>query len=260
MEIGAVALFILVGFIGFQVIRRNEKQHIWLGMARETTHQLGTPVSSLLGWLERLRDHPDESARISEQMTADVARLKQIGDRFARMGSRPTMERMDVKTILSEAADYFEKRLPQTGRDVQLKADELQSIPVEGVRTLLSWAVENLLKNAIDAVDKPAGLITVRSLREGQEAVILIEDNGRGIPKRDWKNVFRPGYSTKEKGWGLGLSLTRRIIEEHQKGKVRIRWSEPGKGTVFEIRLKTHESQGHSQRDPSPTGKTFKES
>lgn len=260
VEIAAVALFIFVGFIGFQVIRRNEKQHIWMGMARETTHQLGTPVSSLMGWLERLRDHPEELPRISGQMSADVERLKQIGDRFARMGSKPAVERIDIRTVLSDVADYVGKRLPQTGKNVRLNVEGVQSVHVDGIPTLLSWAVENLLKNAIDAIDKPEGLITVRTLREGPDAVILIEDNGKGIPRRDWKNVFRPGYSTKERGWGLGLSLTRRIIKEHPNGGVRVRSSEVGRGTVFEVRLRASESQVPGPEEPVASKKRAKES
>lgn len=259
VEIGAVAVFILLGFIGFQVIRKNEKQHIWLGMARETTHQLGTPVSSLMGWLQRLRDHPGDSAWISEQMAADVARLRQIGDRFARMGSHPPMKRIDIKDVLSEAADYLEKRLPQTGKNMELNVEGVRSVYVEAIPTLLSWAIENLLKNAIDAIDKPTGVITVRSLPEGREAVVLIEDNGKGIARRDWKNVFRPGYTTKERGWGLGLSLTRRIIEEHLRGTVRIRSSEVGKGTMFEVRLRAHQSQVPDEREPPVSENTTEE-
>ncbi|MFQ6674465.1 MAG: PAS domain-containing sensor histidine kinase [Fidelibacterota bacterium] len=237
VEIGAVGVFIFLGFVGFQVIRKNEKQHIWFGMARETAHQLGTPVSSLLGWVARLRDHPGESDRVADQMTADIGRLQQISDRFARMGSSPEEERVDIRKILTETVEYFRRRLPQTGKEMTLQLDEGDPIYVRGTPTLLSWALENVLKNAIDSIDKPQGRIFLRTALKGNVAVVLIQDSGRGIPRRDWKNIFRPGYSTKEHGWGLGLSLTKRIIKEFQNGTIRVRSSEVGKGTVFEVRL-----------------------
>lgn len=237
IEIGVVALFILLGYGGFQLIRRTEKQHIWYGMARETAHQLGTPVSSLMGWLERLRDHPQEAEKLSDQMAVDIVRLGQISDRFARIGSSPSLEEVDLKELISGTVEYFRRRLPQTGKNVSLDVSQVSSIRVRGTPLLLSWALENIMKNAIDSIDKPTGKVTVTAAPEDQDAVISVEDNGKGIPRRDWKNIFRPGFSTKERGWGLGLSLTKRIIEEFQKGSVSVRSSEMGKGTTFEIRI-----------------------
>lgn len=237
IEIGAVALFIFLGYIGFQVIRRNEKQHIWFGMARETAHQLGTPVSSLMGWLERLRDYPHESDQISDQMANDIERLRQISHRFSRMGSSPALEEVDLRDLLFDTAEYFRTRLPQTGKDISLDVKQGDPVVIQGTPLLISWALENVVKNAIDSIDTPTGNVSLNVVQKDKEAVISIRDNGKGIPRRDWKNVFRPGYSTKERGWGLGLSLTQRIIEEFQGGTIRVQASEVRKGTTFEIRL-----------------------
>lgn len=237
IEIGAVAIFIFLGFSGFQVIRNTEKQHIWFGMARETAHQLGTPVSSLMGWLERLQDKPEAVAEVSSQMADDVDRLEKISDRFARMGSAPKVEEINLNGLIETAAAYFQRRLPKSASDVTLCVAEGKAVMVTATPTLLSWALENLIKNAIDSIDEPEGKVTISASSIGNEAVIAVSDSGRGIPRRDWKNVFRPGYTTKQRGWGVGLSMTKRIIEDFQDGTVRIVRSEVGKGTTFEIRL-----------------------
>ena len=236
IEIGMVTFFIVLGFIGFQVIRNNEKRHIWFGTARETAHQLGTPVSSLMGWLDRLVEHPEESARLAEEMTKDVNRLQRISDRFARMGSRPKLERIEVQQLLDETADYFRDRLP-SNKSVTIDVSDASDVVILGTPTLISWALENLVKNAIDSLDKSEGKVSLSAVQDGKHVVMEIADNGKGIRRRDWKNVFRPGYSTKEHGWGLGLSLVRRIIEEFQNGKVYISSSDRGVGTTFKIRI-----------------------
>lgn len=237
IEIGAVAFFIFLGFSGFQVIRNTEKQHIWFGMARETAHQLGTPVSSLMGWLERLQEKPEAAAEVSDQMADDVDRLKKISDRFARMGSVPRVEEIDLRALIQSTATYFQSRLPQSASDVALSVVDGDPVTVTATPTLLSWALENLVKNAIDSVDKTGGKVTISAEAAANEAIISVTDTGRGIPRRDRKNVFRPGYTTKERGWGVGLSMTKRIIEDFQDGKVRIVKTDVGTGTTFEIRL-----------------------
>ena len=236
IEIGMVTFFIILGFIGFQVIRNNEKRHIWFGTARETAHQLGTPVSSLMGWLDRLVEHPEESARLAEEMTKDVNRLQSISDRFARMGSRPKLERIEVQQLLDETADYFRDRLP-SNKSVTIDVSDAGDVEILGTPTLISWALENLVKNAIDSLDKSEGKVSLSAVQDGKHVVMEIADNGKGIQRRDWKNVFRPGYSTKEHGWGLGLSLVRRIIEEFQNGTIYISSSDRGVGTTFKIRI-----------------------
>ncbi len=236
IEIGMVTFFIILGFIGFQVIRNNEKRHIWFGTARETAHQLGTPVSSLMGWLDRLVEHPEESARLAEEMTKDVNRLQSISDRFARMGSRPKLERIEVQQLLDETADYFRDRLP-SNKSVTIDVSDAGDVEILGTPTLISWALENLVKNSIDSLDKSEGKVSLSAVQDGKHVVMEIADNGKGIRRRDWKNVFRPGYSTKEHGWGLGLSLVRRIIEEFQNGTIYISSSDRGVGTTFKIRI-----------------------
>lgn len=237
VEIGAVALFIFFGFVGFQVIRNNEKRYIWFGMARETAHQLGTPISSLMGWVERLRDHPDKASEVAKDMASDIKRLLQISDRFSRMGSVPKRRNVDIQKILSDSVSYFEKRLPQVGKNIQLILKESDPINVKTSSALLSWAVENILKNAIDSIDQDKGEIIISTIIDNQSLVISIQDNGIGIDHKDFKNIFRPGYSTKKRGWGLGLSLTRRIIEEFLGGKIQITSAGLGMGSTFKIIL-----------------------
>jgi len=236
IEIGAVALFIFFGFSGFQVIRKTEKQHIWFGMARETAHQLGTPISSLMGWVERLKDHPEESSQLASEMDTDVLRLQEINERFSRMGSVPKMENVEVKTVLEDLKSYFQRRLPSSAGNVRLRVKS-QEATVTTSPTLLTWVLENLIKNAIDSIDKESGEVTLRSEIMDTEVSILVNDNGRGIVRRDWKNVFRPGYTTKERGWGVGLSMVQRIVEDFLEGSIQIKSSEIGKGTSIEIRL-----------------------
>ena len=236
IEIGAVALFIFFGFSGFQVIRKTEKQHIWFGMARETAHQLGTPVSSLMGWVERLKDHPEESSQLALEMDTDVQRLQEINERFSRMGSVPKMEKVEVKTVLEDLKSYFQRRLPSSAENVILRVKS-QDATVTTSPTLLTWVLENLIKNAVDSIDKESGKVTLRSEIMDTEVSITVNDNGRGIVRRDWKNVFRPGYTTKERGWGVGLSMVQRIVEDFLEGSIQIKSSEIGKGTSIEIRL-----------------------
>ena len=236
IEIGAVALFIFFGFSGFQVIRKTEKQHIWFGMARETAHQLGTPVSSLMGWVERLKDHPEESSQLASEMDTDVLRLQEINERFSRMGSVPKMETVEVKTVLEDLKSYFQRRLPSSAENVVLRVKS-QDATVTTSPTLLTWVLENLIKNAVDSIDRESGEVTLRSEIMDTEVSITVNDNGRGIVRRDWKNVFRPGYTTKERGWGVGLSMVQRIVEDFLEGSIQIKSSEIGKGTSIEIRL-----------------------
>ncbi len=239
IEIGAVALFIFLGFVGFQVIRNNEKRNIWFGLARETAHQLGTPVSSLMGWLDRMREYPDKSKEIVPEIEKDMGRLQQISDRFSKMGSPPRLEKINLNELIHSVLGYFEHRLPKTGRAISLEFQEEKDVFVLGNYTILSWAIENVVKNAVDSIEGNTGKISLSVHYDNREVILNITDTGRGIPKSDMKNVFRPGYSTKKRGWGLGLSLTKRIIEEFHNGKIKITASEIGEGTTFEIHLPT---------------------
>ena len=237
IELGSIGIFILLGFFGFSFIRNNEKRHIWVGMARETAHQLGTPVSALMGWVDWLKAHPDKTTEIIPDIKADLQRLEQIGRRFSKMGSDPDMEIFDLSERTEKVISYLNRRMPTLGKKVKLVNDIESGVNVHANGSLLSWSIENVIRNGIDAIDRNNGEIFV-SLRQGNGyARIRIKDNGRGVPKKDWKNVFRPGFSTKRAGWGLGLSLAQRIIEEIHDGKLFIVESNSVTGTIFELTI-----------------------
>ncbi len=243
IEIGVVALFIFFGFSGFQLIRNTEKQHLWFGMARETAHQLGTPVSSLMGWVERLKDYPEESSDLVLEMDTDLVRLREISERFSRMGSVPKMQAVSVTPLLKDLKKYFERRLPQKMKGLIIYTSK-NNYSVIASPTLLTWALENLIKNSIDSIEDKNGSIDLSCNAHGNEVAIVVKDNGKGIAKRDWKNVFRPGYSTKERGWGVGLSMVQRIVKDFLNGTIEIKSSQVGKGTSIEIRLPSAEKDG----------------
>ena len=237
IEIIAIGLFIFLGFTGFTFIRNNEKRHIWVGMARETAHQLGTPVSALLGWVDWLKDHPEKTEDLIPEIEADLQRLEQIGRRFSKMGSQTEMEEFDLSERLERVLNYLKKRLPSLGKKVELINDIQMGIKIIANGSLLTWSIENLIRNGIDAIDRKDGKVEI-SLREKSDAVVIrIQDNGKGIPKKDWKNIFRPGFSTKQTGWGLGLSLSSRIIEDIHTGTIQVIESSQGKGTVIDVTL-----------------------
>ncbi|MFQ6606719.1 MAG: PAS domain-containing sensor histidine kinase [Fidelibacterota bacterium] len=237
LEIGAVALFILLGFIGFTVIRNSEKRSIWVGMARETAHQLATPVSALMGWVSRLQSHPEKSTQIIAEMESDLRRLQQVGDRFSKIGSETSFKEINLSRLVEEVISYLRRRLPSEGETLTITNHIDPGVTIKANGVLISWAIENVIKNGIDAMSNHRGSIDISLYQEPQKVVIRISDSGCGVPRREWRNIFRPGYSTKEQGWGLGLSLTQRIIRDIHKGTIRIVESAPGRGTVFEIIL-----------------------
>lgn len=236
-EIGAVAIFILLGFAGFTIIRNNEKRHIWIGMARETAHQLGTPVSALMGWIGLLKETPEKTAKIIPELETDVHRLEQVSDRFSKMGSTPTLSDVDISVMMNEIVTYFQRRLPSMGKNIKIENSIEKDAVIRANGTLLAWAIENVIKNGIDAIEGKSGIIHVRLRRSDQRVDIFIRDDGKGIHRKDRRNIFRPGFSTKSRGWGLGLSLTKRIIEEMHGGEIGIEESESGEGTEFRITL-----------------------
>ena len=238
-EIGAISLFILLGFVGFSFIRNSEKQHIWVGMARETAHQLGTPVSALMGWVDWLRKSPEKTLDIVEEMDADLNRLNQVSERFSQMGPMPKLDETDLSELIKTVVNYLEKRLPTKGKSLKIVNEITSKTNINANVTLLSWAIENVIKNGIDAITQESGEIRIRLCIEKEEVRIQIHDNGKGVEKKDWKNVFRPGFSTKNRGWGMGLSLTQRIIQDIHRGKIFIKSSSPVSGTTFEIILPT---------------------
>lgn len=236
LQIGLVGLFILLGFIGFSVIRNSEKRHIWAGMARETAHQLGTPVSALLGWVDLLKNNPNRSKSIVKDMDVDLARLQEISNRFSDMGAAPKFEKFNLIELIQSVINYLQRRV--SGVDIQFNFDDSAQFIVNGNEKLLSWAIENIVKNGIDASQDVAGEIKINVKTVEDRFIIDIIDFGKGIPKRDWKNIFRPGFSTKKYGWGLGLSLTKRIISDFHKGKIFVKESAIGSGTTISIILR----------------------
>ena len=238
LEIGVVALFIFIGFIAFNSIRNSEKRNIWVGMARETAHQLGTPVSALMGWVDRLRTHPEESTNVVKEMESDLKRLEQIGSRFSKMGSDSELKSISLKELVDRQSAYLKKRLPLLKKEIELTVSGIDNISIEGNEILLGWAIENVIRNGIDSIQSEKGKVDISISSDDVSGIIQIQDSGAGILKGDWKNIFRPGFSTKERGWGLGLSLVNRIINEIHDGEIKVLHSKIGFGTCFEIRIK----------------------
>lgn len=253
VTVGVLSLFVLIGWVGSRNIRRSEQRSIWVGMAKETAHQLGTPLSSLSGWLElmgsRVRDlvlasdedRPDAAIAVDDvvrEMSKDMGRLTQIASRFSQIGSVPELKPGDVRDVLEETVGYFRSRSPQFGRhDFVVELEDVPPVPMNA--ELMGWALENLFKNAIDAMVQQEGCIRIATtFDEERHCVrILVTDNGRGIDADNLARVFQPGFSTKKRGWGLGLAFVRRIVEEYHGGDIHIPRSESGVGTTFEINL-----------------------
>ena len=233
----SMGIFIFIGFLGFSFIRNNEKKHIWVGMARETAHQLGTPVSALMGWVDWLKDHPEKSNEILSEIELDLQRLEQISRRFSNMGSKPHFSEFNLSVKVEKIVEYLNKRLPSLGKKVELLNDIDQDIKINGNGSLLAWAIENIIRNGIDAIEREDGQIIISLKQVNNIAKIQIHDNGIGIPKKDWKNIFRPGFSTKKTGWGLGLSLSTRIVEDIHNGSLSVASSSMKKGTIIQISL-----------------------
>ena len=237
VEIISIGLFICIGFVGFSYIRHSEKQNIWIGLSRETAHQLGTPVSALLGWLDYLKHEKTDLEKILPEIESDIERLQQVNRRFSKMGSKPEVEYFNLSKRISSTLEYLEKRMPSLGGKVILVNKIDPDVKIKANGTLISWAVENLIRNGIDAINKENGKIEVALKQDVHYVKIHITDNGCGIPKKDWKNIFRPGFTTKNSGWGLGLSLCERIINDVHGGKVSVLASSISKGTTFELAI-----------------------
>jgi two-component sensor histidine kinase len=237
IEIGIVALFILIGYAGFSSIKRSEERLIWVGMAKETAHQLGTPLSSQIGWLEYLKSAPEQLPKVIPELEKDLKRLKVITNRFSQIGSKPDLQRENLADIIQETVDYFKKRLPQKSAKVEINVEmPAEPIYIDLNSDLFSWVLENLIKNGLDALENHGGKIVVQAgLLNERQVFIDVSDTGKGIPKSDRKTIFKPGYSTKKRGWGLGLSLAKRIVEEYHSGKLLLKETHLGKGTTFRI-------------------------
>jgi two-component system, sporulation sensor kinase E len=237
----AAIFFIVIVLIGFVIAKRNEQNKVWVGLAKETAHQLGTPVSSLMAWIELLKlnlEGQNEELSYVLEMEHDVKRLEDITERFSKIGSAPELLEVSVAKVLDRSANYLKKRMTRKG-NVSLEVENL--LPPDRKLNinpqLFNWVIENLLKNALDAIQSQQGKITIRAEETPSSYTIDVSDTGKGIPKSNFNKVFEPGFTTKKRGWGLGLSLTRRIVENYHKGKIFVKYSELGEGTTFRIIL-----------------------
>lgn len=250
IEFFVAGVFIFLGYFGFNYIKRTEQSNIWVGLSKETAHQLGTPLSSLMGWNELMKvnvNSPDKVTELADEMSNDLERLGKIANRFSKIGSRPDLKNENINEVIEKVVKYFEIRIPRistgtfegqnTKRKIDLKITGEVSCSALINRDLFEWVIENLTKNALDAIESSSGNITFDLSEKGNNIFIDVTDTGKGIDLRFKKDIFRPGFSTKRRGWGLGLSLSKRIIETYHKGKLTVKDSVPGKGTTFRIKL-----------------------
>jgi signal transduction histidine kinase len=235
VQLVIVALFIVLTIVALSTNYRSRQNQVWAGMAKETAHQLGTPLTSLKGWVEMLRENPEVEKIVSE-MSKDVDRLQLISDRFGKIGSIPHLEPNDLIQQIHHMMEYIRKRSPERVQFIFDKG-EIGSLVAPVSPPLFDWVIENLLKNALDAMEGK-GVITLRIREEEGTVTIDVQDTGKGIQRKHVDKVFDPGFTTKKRGWGLGLSLAKRIIEQYHKGQLFVKQSEPGKGTTFRIILR----------------------
>ena len=232
-QLGFIGLFMFIAYFIFSSSRRSEQNQVWAGMAKEAAHQLGTPLSSLMAWVELLKSK-NESIDMVMEMEKDIKRLEIITDRFSKIGSKPTLESTDIVTLLEETTNYLKSRFPNSIKVNISLGNKAILVPVS--QLLLHWAIENICKNAVDAM-KGVGKIKISLAEENTQIAINISDNGEGINRAIIKNIFKPGVTSKKRGWGLGLSLSKRIIEDYHKGSLFVMQSEKGVGTTFTIKL-----------------------
>jgi len=248
VQLGAISIFALIAYLIFSYSRTAEQNRVWVGMAKETAHQLGTPLSSLMAWVEYFRSDPETyDPSIVQELDKDINRLNMVTARFSNIGSMPTLKDENLYKILTNSVAYLQNRI-STKVNLQLQIDN-QEIPVRINAPLFEWVIENICKNAVDAMSG-VGDLTIQVIQHHAEQVIIdITDTGKGIPKSKLKQVFTPGYTTKKRGWGLGLSLAQRIVENYHRGKIYVKHSEVDVGTTFRILLPTH------MAEPSTTKK-----
>lgn len=234
VQLGIVLIFVVVAIFALLSSKKAEQNKVWVGLSKETAHQLGTPISSLMAWTEILREKYSDDELIPE-MSKDVERLQIIADRFSKIGSMPEPKEEDLIEVLNHVLQYVERRASYKVSIIRNLPKNV--LPVKLNSSLFEWVIENLCKNAIDAMNGQ-GTITLSVQETGEYVIIEVQDTGRGIPKSKYKEVFTPGFTTKERGWGLGLSLAKRIVEEYHKGRIYVKHSELNKGTIFRIELK----------------------
>ena len=234
IQLGVVMLFVVIAIFALLTSKRAEQNKVWVGLSKETAHQLGTPISSLMAWVEILREsYPDD--QLIPEMENDVKRLQLIADRFSKIGSLPEPVDTDLKEVMQHVVDYMDRRTSKRVKMIRRFPDGEVRVRINA--SLFEWVIENLCKNAVDAMGGE-GTITITVAEEQGKTIVEVSDTGKGIRKKDLRNVFRPGFTTKKRGWGLGLSLAKRIVEEYHHGKIWVKSSEVGKGTTFRIELK----------------------
>ncbi len=235
-QLGIVMIFVVVAIFALLSSKRAEQNKVWVGLSKETAHQLGTPISSLMAWVEVLREtYPDDD--MIPEMNKDVKRLERIAERFSKIGSMPEPVDSSMNQLLDRVIEYMDKR---TSQKVQIRGHYPDhDVIVKMNASLFEWVIENLCKNAVDAMEGGKGRIDLWLLEEGNIVAVEVADTGKGIRKKNIKNVFRPGFTTKQRGWGLGLSLAKRIVEEYHKGRIYVKQSELGRGTTFRVELRT---------------------
>ena len=233
VQLGVVLIFVVIAIFALLSSKRAEQNKVWVGLSKETAHQLGTPISSLMAWVEILKEtYPDDE--LIPEMDKDVKRLERIAERFSKIGSLPEPVESSMNEVLEHVIDYMDRR---TSKKVLIERRfPDHDVIVRMNASLFEWVIENLCKNAVDAMEG-SGHIVLTMIEEGNKAVIEVADNGKGIKKKDINSVFTPGFTTKKRGWGLGLSLAKRIVEEYHHGKIIVKSSEVGKGTTFRIEL-----------------------
>lgn len=234
VQLGVVLLFVVIAIFALLTSRKAEQNKVWVGLSKETAHQLGTPISSLMAWTEILKEnYPDDE--LIPEMDKDVSRLQLIADRFSKIGSLPEPIEYSINDVIAHVVTYMDRR---TSKKVIMECHMPEEPVIAKINaSLFEWVIENLCKNAVDAMEGK-GKIIVRLNHEGDKISIEVEDNGKGIARKNISSVFKPGFTTKKRGWGLGLSLAKRIVEEYHKGKIWVKSSEVGIGTVFRIEIK----------------------
>ena len=235
VQLSVVIIFVAVAIFALLSSKKAEQNRVWAGLSKETAHQLGTPISSLMAWTEMLKEtYPNDE--LLPEMEKDVKRLRLIADRFSKIGSQPEASLESMNEVIGRVAEYMDRRTSRRIKiDTALPDDDIKA---EINASLFEWVLENMAKNAADAIGESTGRVTFRLSETADKVAIEVSDTGKGIRKKDLKNVFRPGFTTKQRGWGLGLSLARRIVEEYHKGKIMVKSTEVGKGTTFCITLK----------------------
>lgn len=234
VQIGVIVLFILISFLALSSSRRAEQNQLWVAMSKETAHQLGTPTSSLAAWIDILQNmHPEVA--ISKELALDIERLEKVTERFSRIGSKPSLARENIVKLILNSVEYLKTR-SSSRVQFNLEFDESREVVLPVNSALFEWVIENVSKNAIDAMEG-VGTVTMRISETEKQVMLDISDTGKGIPKALFRKIFSPGFTTKERGWGLGLSLAKRIIEKYHKGKIFVKSSEIGKGSCIRIIL-----------------------